>query len=247
MALRRRKPIVAVSQGIWHEFKERMMRSNLIGIAVVMAFVSSARADAVSDANAGLEALNRGDVVTALRLFNSAIDSGTLSQNDLAFAYVERGETYLQKSEPDHARRDADKALSLNPTDSDAKALWLKTTIQAQPSTREEYGRSQVTFTCTVPGNQNPNYHLTLEVSFGINGAQVPQRWVRSPEFGEQGRKLVANVNDTVVSWHSHEELPNSSEYLDQDMTLNRSTGNLTDSFRTSTGQQGVRSFTCHQ
>jgi len=226
-----------------------MLMKSMLGIAVLACLASSARADAANDANAGMEALNRGDVVAALQLFNRAIDSGTLSQNDLAFAYVERGRTYLQKDEPNHARRDADKALTLNPTDPDGKALWLQTTIEAQPGgEHEEFGRNPtlLRYDCSPIGNQNSPAALILEAYSGISDAGVPPRWVRSPNFGEKGRKLSANVNGSVVIWHSHEETDNST-YLDQDLIIDSDTGILTNDFRTSSGVHGERQYMCHQ
>jgi tetratricopeptide (TPR) repeat protein len=213
------------------------MRSILLGTIVLAAVVSAAKADAVSDATAGLEALNRGDAKAAREFFTHAIDSGKLSPNDLEYAYVERGKAYLQRNEPDHARRDADKALSLNPTDPDAKTLWLQTTIEAQPATGETaQDPTTMSFQCIAANSQNAH-----PIGFEVN---QNKGWVRSTGF-EKGRKIEFQPKGDLILWHFHEERANSSEYLDQDLSLDESRKILVNNFRTSTGKHGVMTYIC--
>jgi tetratricopeptide (TPR) repeat protein len=91
--------------------------------ALCLSLSLPARADPVGDANAGLQSMKQGDFNSAIRLFTQAIASGALSNDDLEYAYVERGQAYLQENRPDLARADADRALQMKSTDPDAIAL----------------------------------------------------------------------------------------------------------------------------
>jgi outer membrane protein OmpA-like peptidoglycan-associated protein len=77
-------------------------------------------ATAVSDANAGLDALQRGDNPTAIRLFSKALASQQLAKADRELAYLKRGEAHLAAHENDLALVDATRALALKPDDSEA-------------------------------------------------------------------------------------------------------------------------------
>ncbi len=54
----------------------------------------SARADAISDVKAALEAQQRGDAEQALMLYTRAIDSENLGAVNLAMAYTNRASLY---------------------------------------------------------------------------------------------------------------------------------------------------------
>jgi tetratricopeptide (TPR) repeat protein len=219
-----------------------MMRSGLFGFFLLMSMASSAWADGVSDANAGLQAMNQGDPKTAIRLFTQAIASGTLSNDDLEYAYAQRGNAYLQRNEPDHARRDADAALRLKPGDPDAVALWKSTTIQAAPPPKvSSQSPTAIVYHCLQMKNPNPNFHMTFNIDYD-------KHTIVSPEFGEQGRVLEANITDATISWSEQEEGANNGANISGniDMVLNRSTGLLLDNFSWSTGAHGETQFQCH-
>jgi len=82
-----------------------------------------ANADPVNDANAGLDALNKGDYAGAIRSFTQALSSDALSPADREYAYVKRGQAYLGQHATQKAKSDFDQALKLNPKDQEAAAL----------------------------------------------------------------------------------------------------------------------------
>ena len=180
-----------------------------------------------------LQALNQGDVKSAIHLFSLAIGSGGLSNQDLEYAYVQRGGAYLQRNEPDHARRDADQALRLAPEEPGAVALWNNTTIDVQPTTPEKPSRSRVVFTCQLANPPNARFQMILEIDF-------ENYTVISPNFGERGRKLETSINPDTVSWSEHLEL-NGGRYTDMSMVLDRSTGLLTNQLDGPAGSHLIR------
>jgi tetratricopeptide (TPR) repeat protein len=216
-----------------------MIRPNLIALSALVIVTTSVRADAVSDASAGLQALNQGDAKTAIRLFTRAIEGGTLSHDDLEYAYVERGNAYLLESAPDHARRDADEALRLKAGDRDAVALWKNTTIEAAPGKPEKPSLTTIVYSCAhLPVTAKTHY-----IDFEID---TEGHFVRS-HFGESGRKLDIQVTDAAISWHEHEEGINNSEvYGDQDLSIDKSTGVMTNNYQTSVGARGTTQYSCH-
>jgi tetratricopeptide (TPR) repeat protein len=90
---------------------------------VLTLLAHSACADGLTDAKAGLEALNRGDNGTAIALFTKAITGGALSRADKELAYVKRSEAYLATGSKDKALADAQKALVLEPSDAEAAGV----------------------------------------------------------------------------------------------------------------------------
>ena len=80
-------------------------------------------ADPVGDAGAGQDALNKGDLNSAVNLFSRAIDSHGLPRQGLESAYVERATAYAGLHKYDLALADVDFALSISPDDSDARGL----------------------------------------------------------------------------------------------------------------------------
>lgn len=78
-------------------------------------------ADALADAQAGMDALNRGDSGQAIQLFSRALAANTLKGADLELAHVKRAEAYLAAGQKDQALADAEAALKLDPSDAEAK------------------------------------------------------------------------------------------------------------------------------
>jgi tetratricopeptide (TPR) repeat protein len=193
----------------------------------------------VNSANAGLDALNQGDTKTAIRLFTEAITSGSLSRSDLEYAYLERGKAYVQRNSPDHARRDADEALNLKPGDPDAVALWHQTSIEVMPDTSTSVSPTEIIYSCSQPNAPDPRHYIIFHID-------VDKATVKSPNFGEVGRKLNVNILNNKISWHSHEEGVNGGGgYGDQFLQFDPSTGVLRNSHGTSGGQQSVVTYIC--
>jgi tetratricopeptide (TPR) repeat protein len=83
----------------------------------------AALADPVGDAGAGQDALNKGDLNSAIALFSRAIDSRGLPRQGLESAYVERATAYAGLHKYDLALADVDFALAISPDDPDARGL----------------------------------------------------------------------------------------------------------------------------
>lgn len=97
------------------------MKSRLLAAsALMLSIASSALADPVADAKAGLDALNRGDNALAIRLFTQALGSGSLTPIDRELAYVKRAEANLAAGNKSAALADANQALALEAGDSEA-------------------------------------------------------------------------------------------------------------------------------
>ncbi len=77
-------------------------------------------ADSIANANAGMDALKRGDNATAIVLFTQAITPGDLSREDQESAYFERGQAYLNSGQFELAVGDFRAALKLKPDDDGA-------------------------------------------------------------------------------------------------------------------------------
>jgi tetratricopeptide (TPR) repeat protein len=85
--------------------------------------LNAARADPIGDAGAGQDALNKGDLNTAIILFSRAIDSHGLPRAGLESAYVERATAYAGQHKYDLALADLDFAQTISPDDPDARGL----------------------------------------------------------------------------------------------------------------------------
>jgi len=95
-----------------------MRQASLVILAAAMALGSGAAfADPLSDAKAGLDALNRGDNDAAIRLFSEALNAGGLAPSDMELAYVKRAEAYAAEKNVASASSDLDAAAKLDPTD----------------------------------------------------------------------------------------------------------------------------------
>jgi tetratricopeptide (TPR) repeat protein len=80
-------------------------------------------ADPIGDASAGQDALNKGDLNSAVGLFSRAIDSRGLPRAGLESAYVERATAYAGLHKYDLALADLDFAQTISPDDPDARGL----------------------------------------------------------------------------------------------------------------------------
>jgi tetratricopeptide (TPR) repeat protein len=136
------------------------MRSPLLGVAALTLLVSAALADGLSDANAGLDALNRGDYSAAVRLFTQAINTGQLSSADKELAYVKRAQAYLGEKNNKLALADLDKAQELDPSDKDVADLRAQAQSSAALASHGKVGLWDITVEMNMPnamGVQPPN------------------------------------------------------------------------------------------
>lgn len=99
-----------------------MRQAFLTAAAVTALAAGAAFASPLEDAKAGLAALDKGENITAIRLFTAAIDSHKLARSDQELAYVKRAEAYLASHQETPALADANHALDLDPADSEAAA-----------------------------------------------------------------------------------------------------------------------------
>jgi tetratricopeptide (TPR) repeat protein len=97
------------------------LKAVLWGLAATIILAGGARANALDDGNAGLQALNSGDYDHAIGLFTKAIDSHRLKKDDQEFAYANRGRAYLKKGDYSSAIVDLDRARRAKPDDVDAQ------------------------------------------------------------------------------------------------------------------------------
>ena len=97
------------------------MKCALIAACAAMALMAgAAHADPLTEAKAGLTALDKGDNPEAARLFTVALDSGRLTRSDQELAFVKRSEAFLAMGQPAKALQDANQALDLEPGDREA-------------------------------------------------------------------------------------------------------------------------------
>jgi len=199
-------------------------------------------ADNVEGDNPGLQALRAGDLNLAIRLFTNAIESGQLARSDLKLVYVERGNTYLRKNEPDHARNDADQALEIDPNAEDARKLWYATTVMAAPGHSNAISPAAVKWACSrddSPGGSN-------QIILFIN---LEKKNVQSPNFGEVGRKLPIKIINVTASWHFHIEGTQSSNgaawHSDGLEMFNLNSGTLDNYVHLSSGGNIHQTFHC--
>jgi tetratricopeptide (TPR) repeat protein len=115
------------------------------------------------EANAGLDALDRGDYDTAVRLLSDALDSGALSPADKEFAYLERAKAYAAEKNEASALADVNAALALDPADQEAIDLREELDPQSGPPlqdtldfiVQELNGHGTVDFTVQVHDSAN--------------------------------------------------------------------------------------------
>ena len=94
----------------------------LAAAALTALAAGAAFASPLDDAKAGLAAFDKGENITAIRLFTTAIDSHKLARSDQELAYVKRAEAYLASHQEKSALADANHALDLDPADAEATA-----------------------------------------------------------------------------------------------------------------------------
>lgn len=97
------------------------MKPKLWIVSLLLSIASVAYAGGIEDGTAGVEALKRGSYDEAIRLFTKAIKGGDLTNDDLEFAYFNRGQAYLDKGDKKHAIADLKQAVRLKPDDTDAQ------------------------------------------------------------------------------------------------------------------------------
>jgi tetratricopeptide (TPR) repeat protein len=98
----------------------------LLAFAALGLIGGVASADPVSDAQAGQDALNRNDYLTAVAAFTRAIDSRRLAPSDLEGVYVERAAAYAGLRQFDWALADLDLAAAITPNDPAAQVVRVK-------------------------------------------------------------------------------------------------------------------------
>ena len=87
------------------------MKKAIILLLVILALAGSARDDAITDFYAAAEAFHRGNYDVAIHYYTQAIQSGELSDSNLATAFNNRGGVYNIKGEYDRAIADYDRAI----------------------------------------------------------------------------------------------------------------------------------------
>ena len=116
-------------------------------LAVLLLTAPAGRAGSLDDANAGLDALGRGDYATAVRLFTKALRAGNLSASDRELAFVRRAQAYIGQQRNDLALADLQQALKLDPNDQEAVNLRLQVQGGGAGNGGGQNGRGTFTFT----------------------------------------------------------------------------------------------------
>jgi tetratricopeptide (TPR) repeat protein len=98
----------------------RLIAVGLVATSVVPATAALAQS---TDLAAGVQALERGDDVEAVRLISRALDSGGLTPAEQESAYVQRARASLATGDAADALDDARKALAVNPNDDAAAGV----------------------------------------------------------------------------------------------------------------------------
>ena len=96
-----------------------MLRLILVFIALIV-LGDTSQAQSFSDIEDCTAEVQKNDFDLAIDHCTAAIQSGELSDRELAAAFHNRGLAYYHKKEYDHAIRDYDQATRLNPHDSDS-------------------------------------------------------------------------------------------------------------------------------
>ncbi len=92
---------------------EHMVRL-ILAVATAVSFVVSVHADALNFLRAGLAAKLRSDFEAAISFYTQAIDTGELTQSQLAVVLNSRGVAYDIKGKPDSAIADFNAAIQIN-------------------------------------------------------------------------------------------------------------------------------------
>jgi tetratricopeptide (TPR) repeat protein len=121
----------------------------ILAVVAAVSLVASVHADALNLLRAGLAARVRGDFNTAIAYYTQAIDTGELTQSQLAVVLNSRGVTYDFIGEPDKAIADFNAAIRINADYGEAYInrglAWVK---------KHDYDRAVADFTgpraCTI-------------------------------------------------------------------------------------------------
>jgi tetratricopeptide (TPR) repeat protein len=114
----------------------------VLAASLVLLSTAPAWADSAANANAGMDALGRGDYATAVALFSQAISAGDLSPADQESAYLERGHAYLGERRYDLAQADFRQAIKLRPDD-DAAMAGLELSLKKQQAQADAATQAQ--------------------------------------------------------------------------------------------------------
>jgi hypothetical protein len=98
----------------------RLIAAGLVGVSVVSASAALAQS---ADLAAGVQALQRGDNVEAVRLISRALDSGSLTPAEQESAYAQRARASLGTGDAADALDDARRARAINPHDDAAAGV----------------------------------------------------------------------------------------------------------------------------
>ena len=91
----------------------------ILSLIALIALGDTSQAQSNSDAKKCATGVERNDLDLAIDHCTAAIQSGELSDQDLAIVFNNRGFAYYNKKNYDHAIEDYDRATRLNPNDSD--------------------------------------------------------------------------------------------------------------------------------
>ena len=101
--------------------KRLTLHAAVIVSVAAAAFATVAYSGPVEDGNAGLEAMDKGDYVTAARLFSAVIKAPDLADEDREFAYYNLGTIYLREGRYAQAVANLQRAVEIKADDTDAK------------------------------------------------------------------------------------------------------------------------------
>jgi tetratricopeptide (TPR) repeat protein len=93
---------------------KRILLTTLL-FSLMVCVSSQGWAGGLEDAQAGEAAARSGKYDEAIRLYNKAIESGELSQTNLAIAYNNRAFAWYAKGDYDRSMSDCNKAIDINP------------------------------------------------------------------------------------------------------------------------------------
>jgi tetratricopeptide (TPR) repeat protein len=169
----------------------------LMAAAAVLALAAGpALATALTDAQAGMEALERGDNATAIQLFTRALDAQPgLKGPDRELAFVKRAEAQLAAGQKQLAAADAAEALKLAPNDAEAQAVSDKAKgVVKGPTLTETLDFMKVTI------EQNASISYVITVNDTSKGSSFTNTFVRT--FSE----VVTHPDTCNLSWHDLEK-----------------------------------------
>jgi hypothetical protein len=141
------------------------MRSILFAATALAIAASAALANDLSEANAGMAALDHGDYPKAVTLFTHAL-AGKLAPADKELAYVKRAQAYLGEKKNNLALADLDKALALDPTDKEAADLKAQAApVHEAQDAPPPAATSTIELQCTTAqGTKDQRiYHVTVD------------------------------------------------------------------------------------